>query len=163
MKKLVIVRHSKSSWSDPYLSDFDRPLNKRGNRDGGLMAEFLSKRINNVDKLLSSSSKRTRLTSEFFKNKINIKVENYTDKLYHASYDDIIGLLNQVKDDVRSLILIGHNPGLTHLVNFFTEVNLYNLPTTGIVVINFMIDKWKKIKDSKGNIEIIKFPKELNS
>ncbi len=163
MKKLVIVRHSKSSWSDPYLSDFDRPLNKRGNRDGGLMAEFLSKRINNVDKLLSSSSKRTRLTSEFFKNKINIKVENYTDKLYHASYDDIIGLLNQVKDDVRSLILIGHNPGLTHLVNFFTEVNLYNLPTTGIVVINFMIDKWKNIKDSKGNIEIIKFPKELNS
>ena len=140
MKKLVIVRHSKSSWSDPYLSDFDRPLNKRGNRDGGLMAEFLSKRINNVDKLLSSSSKRTRLTSEFFKNKINIKVENYTDELYHASYDDIIDLLNQVKDDVRSLILIGHNPGLTHLVNFFTEVNLYNLPTTGIVVINFMID-----------------------
>ena len=127
------------------------------------MAEFLSKRINNVDKLLSSSSKRTRLTSEFFKNKINIKVENYTDKLYHASYDDIIDLLNQVKDDVRSLILIGHNPGLTHLVNFFTEVNLYNLPTTGIVVINFMIDKWKNIKDSKGNIEIIKFPKELNS
>jgi len=163
MKKLVIVRHSKSSWSDPYLSDFDRPLNKRGNRDGGLMAEFLSKRINNVDKLLSSSSKRTRLTSEFFKNKIKIKVENYTDKLYHASYDDIIDLLNQVKDDVRSLILIGHNPGLTHLVNFFTEVNLYNLPTTGIVVINFMIDKWKNIKDSKGNIEIIKFPKELNS
>ena len=163
MKKLVIVRHSKSSWSDPYLSDFDRPLNKRGNRDGGLMAEFLSKRINNVDKLLSSSSKRTRLTSEFFKNKINIKVENYTDKLYHASYDDIIDLLNQVKDDVRSLILIGHNPGLTHLVIFFTEVNLYNLPTTGIVVINFMIDKWKNIKDSKGNIEIIKFPKELNS
>ena len=163
MKKLVIVRHSKSSWSDPYLSDFDRPLNKRGNRDGGLMAEFLSKRIKNVYKLLSSSSKRTRLTSEFFKNKINIKVENYTDKLYHASYDDIIDLLNQVKDDVRSLILIGHNPGLTHLVNFFTEVNLYNLPTTGIVVINFMIDKWKNIKDSKGNIEIIKFPKELNS
>ena len=96
MKKLVIVRHSKSSWSDPYLSDFDRPLNKRGNRDGGLMAEFLSKRINNVDKLLSSSSKRTRLTSEFFKNKINIKVENYTDKLYHASYDDIIDLSTPV-------------------------------------------------------------------
>ena len=162
MKKLVIVRHSKSSWSDPYLLDFDRPLNKRGNRDGGLMAEFLSKRIKNVDKLLSSSSKRTRLTSEFFKNKINIKVENYTDKLYHASYNDIIDLLNQVKDDVRSLILIGHNPGLTHLVNFFTEVNLYNLPTTGIVVINFIIDKWKNIRDSKGNIELTKFPKELN-
>ena len=163
MKKLLIVRHSKSSWSDPYLSDFDRPLNKRGNRDGKLMAEFLLKRINNIDKLISSSSKRTRETSEFFKKKINIKVENYTDKLYHASYDDIIDLLNQVKDDVRSLILIGHNPGLTQLVNFFTEVNLYNLPTTGIVVINFMIDKWKNIKDSKGNIEIIKFPKELNS
>ena len=69
MKKLLIVRHSKSSWSDPYLSDFDRPLNKRGNRDGKLMAEFLSKRINNIDKLISSSSKRTRETSEFFKKK----------------------------------------------------------------------------------------------
>ena len=162
MKKLLIVRHSKSSWSDPYLSDFDRPLNKRGNRDGKLMAEFLLKRINNIDKLISSSSKRTRETSEFFKKKINIKVENYTEKLYHASYDDILDLLYQVKDDVRSLMLIGHNPGLTQLVNFFTDINLYNLPTTGIVVINFIIDKWKNIRDSKGNIELIKFPKELN-
>ena len=162
MKKLLIVRHSKSSWSDPYLSDFDRPLNKRGNRDRELMAEFLSKRINNIDKLISSSSKRTRETSEFFKKKINIKVENYTEKLYHASYDDILDLLYQVKDDVRSLMLIGHNPGLTQLVNFFTNINLYNLPTTGIVVINFIIDKWKNIRDSKGNIELIKIPKELN-
>ena len=76
--------------------------------------------------------------------------------------DDNLDLLYKVKDDVRSLMLIGHNPGLTQLVNFFTNINLYNLPTTGIVVINFIIDKWNNIRDSKGNIELIKFPKELN-
>ena len=59
-------------------------------------------------------------------------------------------------------MLIGHNPGLTQLVKVFTDVNLYNLPTTGIVVIDFIIEKWKNIKDSKGNIELIKFSKELN-
>ena len=56
MKKLIVVRHSKSSWKDRSLSDFDRPLNKRGKRDGKKMSEFLSQYIKSVDLLLSSSS-----------------------------------------------------------------------------------------------------------
>ena len=66
MKKLILVRHCKSSWSDPYLSDFDRPLNNRGINDGNLMSDFLSKKISDIDLLLSSSSNRTVLTSKFF-------------------------------------------------------------------------------------------------
>ena len=72
MKKLIIIRHCKSSWSDLNLNDFDRPLNNRGVQDGNLMSKELSKKIDKVDLLFSSSSKRTRLTADFFIEVINI-------------------------------------------------------------------------------------------
>ena len=70
MKKLIIVRHCKSSWSDMSLSDFDRPLNNRGMNDGDLMSGKLLENLSSVDLLLSSSSNRTVLTSKFFVDKI---------------------------------------------------------------------------------------------
>ena len=73
MKKLIVVRHSKSSWKDRSLSDFDRPLNKRGKRDGKKMSKFLSKCIESIDLLLCSSSNRTILTSKYYKDSLQIK------------------------------------------------------------------------------------------
>ena len=86
MKKLIIIRHCKSSWSDSSLSDFERPLNNRGLNDGELMSEKLSLKISSVDLLLSSSSRRTVLTSKFFINKINFNKVKYDDDLYHADH-----------------------------------------------------------------------------
>jgi phosphohistidine phosphatase len=78
MKKLIIVRHSKSSWKDHSLLDFDRPLNKRGNEDGKKMSKLLKKYISSVDLLISSSSKRTRLTSSYFQKEIQFENSLFT-------------------------------------------------------------------------------------
>ena len=161
MKSLIIVRHCKSSWADLSLSDFDRPLNKRGNIDGELMSNYLREKEKKIDKLILSTSKRTRLTSKYFTEKIHFDSISYLDELYHASYSDIINIISKVENNFNSVMVIGHNPGLTELINQYTIMNIYNLPTTGVVKVEFKVDKWERITENKGKIVYKKFPKEL--
>ena len=162
MKKLIIIRHCKSSWSDLSLNDFDRPLNNRGVQDGNLMSKELSKKIDNVDLLISSSSKRTRLTADFFIESIKINKISFIDDLYHSSSENIINKLKKISNTHESIMLIGHNPGLTDLVNKLTSINLYNLPTCGVAIVNLNIKNWDLIKNfSQYDLEWMKFPKQL--
>jgi len=162
MKKLIIIRHCKSSWSDLSLNDFDRPLNNRGVQDGNLMSKELSKKIDNVDLLISSSSKRTRLTADFFIESIKINKISFIDDLYHSSSENIINKLKKISNTHESIMLIGHNPGLTDLVNKLTSINLYNLPTCGVAIVNLNIKNWDLIKNfSENDLEWMKFPKQL--
>lgn len=163
MKKIIIIRHSKSSWSEVGLADFDRPLSERGENDADLMSKKLLKKASKIDLLISSSSKRTRLTSNYFINQINIKSVRYIDELYHASSDEIFNILVNIDKSINSLILVGHNPGLTNFINNLTHLNLYNLPTSGIVILSFINDEWnmKKLEKNQLNVEWIKFPKDF--
>ena len=161
MKSLIIVRHCKSSWADLSLSDFDRPLNKRGNIDGELMSNYLKEKEKKIDKLISSTSKRTRLTSKYFIEKIHFNSISYLDELYHASYSEIIKIISKIENNFNNIMVIGHNPGLTELINHFTDMRIYNIPTTGIIKVEFKEAKWSKITENKGKIVYKKFPKEL--
>ena len=162
MKKLIIIRHCKSSWSDLSLNDFDRPLNNRGVQDGNLMSKELSKKIDNVDLLISSSSKRTRLTADFFIELIKINKISFIGDLYHSSSENIINKLKKISNTYKSIMVIGHNPGLTDLVNKLTSINLYNLPTCGVAIVNLNINSWGLINNfSEYDLEWMKFPKQL--
>ena len=161
MKKLIVVRHSKSSWKDSSLLDFDRPLNKRGNKDGKKMSKLLKKYISSVDLLISSSSERTRSTSSYFQREIKFKNSFFSKKLYHASSQEIIKTLNEIESGVNSVLLIGHNPGLTDFINKKTDINIFNLPTTGVVIIKLPIKSWLEFDYKTGKVELIKFPKEI--
>ena len=161
MKNLIVVRHCKSSWKDPSLSDFDRPLNKRGNIDGELMSNYLKEKEKKIDKLILSTSIRTRLTSKYFIEKIHFNSISYLDELYHASYSEIIKIISKIENNFNNIMVIGHNPGLTELINHFTDMRIYNIPTTGIIKVEFKEAKWSKITENKGKIVYKKFPKEL--
>ena len=161
MKNLIIVRHCKSSWKDPSLSDFDRPLNKRGNIDCELMSNYVREKEKKIDKLILSTSIRTRLTSKYFIEKIHFNSISYLDELYHASYSEIIKIISKIENNFNNIMVIGHNPGLTELINHFTDMRIYNIPTTGIIKVEFKEAKWSKITENKGKIVYKKFPKEL--
>ena len=161
MKKLIIIRHSKSSWKDLSLGDFHRPLNKRGKTDGPIMANFLSSKINKICFLHSSSSVRTFETSKFFIDRIKFDQIKYDDSLYHSSSFSILNLIRNYSDNFSSVAIIAHNPGLTNLINELTNIDLDNLPTTGIVEIDFNCIKWNDISLNNGNLIQIKFPKQL--
>ena len=160
-KKLIIVRHSKSSWKDSSLDDFNRPLNKRGKQDGPIISNYLSKKTNFIDFLHSSSSVRTFETSKFFTERIKFGKVKYDDSLYHSSSGSILNLIKNYSNEYSSVMLIAHNPGLTHLINQITNISLDNLPTTGLAEIHFSCNKWNEISSKNSNLIDLKFPKQL--
>ena len=161
MKTIFIVRHSKSSWKNINLSDYDRPLNKRGKKDAEIMSIELLKKNISIDFLLSSSSKRTIITSKYFIDKIKINKYEFFDSLYHASSDKIYSSIIELKNEFNKVMIVGHNPGLTNVINLLTNLSLYNLPTSGIVIIEFDIPYWNEIKPRLGKVKWMKFPKDF--
>jgi phosphohistidine phosphatase len=86
----------------------------------------------------------------------------FADELYHASSERIISIIEKIKPNINSLLILGHNPGLTEIINVLTNYRLYNLPTTGIVIIKLNIKLWNQISELNypGEVEWIKFPKD---
>ena len=161
MKRLILIRHSKSSWKDLSLTDFNRPLNGRGKLDGPLMADYLKRKIDKIDYLHSSSSVRTFETSKYFIKQIQFEKVEYDDALYHCSATSILNMISNYSDDYQSVMIIAHNPGLTNLINNITNISLDNLPTTGLAEIEFNINSWSKLSYKNSNLIDLKFPKQL--
>ena len=93
--------------------------------------------------------------------KINFSNHIYDDDLYHISSENLLKIIRNYNNDIDSLMIIAHNPGLTNFVNLMTDLELWNLPTTGLVAINFNVDSWEMIDTNNGKVFCKKFPKEL--
>jgi len=160
MKKLILLRHAKSSWKDLSINDFDRPLNKRGNRDVSIMAnEFLKKNIK-LDVIISSSAKRTLDTAKVFAKALGFGsniLEN--DDLYEASSYEILKCINHIDNIYNNVLIVCHNPGITNLANYLSDFLIENIPTTGIVGFSFD-DDWKEIKEKSCSFIFFDYPKK---
>lgn len=156
MKKLIILRHAKSSWENVNLSDYNRPLSKRGLMNAEQMGKFLLAKEGIPDLILSSSSTRTYETAKIAAQEIGYDIDKIrTDRqLYLAWVNEIINAIITIPDNVQKCILIGHNPGFTDLVNYF-GVKLDNLPTASAACFEFDTNSWKKI--SKNNAQLAWF------
>ncbi len=163
MKKLFIIRHAKSSWKDTKLKDFDRPLNKRGEDNLKMMSKFFSEKYETPDLIISSPAKRAKLTAIGFANRLNYKVENiyFNENLYMASAGDIKEILSEQKDENKTLMLFGHNPGLTDFVNIYSNQYLENIPTCGIVILETE-KNWNELTEKSLIIKDYFFPKMLD-
>ena len=161
MKKIFVLRHSKSSWKDLSLGDFHRSLNSRGKTDAPIMSSYLSTRVDMIDFLHCSSSVRTYETSKYFIERINFINIEYDESLYHSSSLEIMNNIKYYDEQYNSAMIIAHNPGLTNLINEIADVILDNLPTTGLVEICFDCELWSDISQENSTVIDIKFPKQL--
>ena len=163
MKTLYIVRHAKSSWDNPELSDFDRPLNGRGKRDAPEMGKRLKLRGIKPKIIISSPAKRAFTTAKKIASEIDFSLKSIiTDKrLYHAGYAQICNVINEV-DAEDSLMIFGHNPGFTDFVNRICNARIDNLPTCGIVSVNFEMEDWSRIQTTTGNFVFFDYPKNIS-
>jgi phosphohistidine phosphatase len=163
MKKLYFVRHAKSSWDEPDLSDFDRPLNDRGKRDAPRMAKRLKEKEVAPDLMLSSPAKRALSTCEKISEVLGYpKAAIKTDRrLYHASADEILQVLRELPATCDEVIVFGHNPGLTEFVNEFSNDDRYipNVPTCGIVFYKIDVSDWRHLDWKKGHLQFFDYPK----
>jgi phosphohistidine phosphatase len=108
---LYLLRHAKSSWDDPSLADFDRPLSPRGQRNAALLAAHLREEAITSELILCSPARRARATVEA----LGLVGATFQDELYGASAAELAALLARIPDSIRSAMLIGHNPGLEQL------------------------------------------------
>jgi phosphohistidine phosphatase len=116
MKDLLLLRHAKSSWGEPSVDDFDRPLNKRGRRAAAAMAKYLEHEGLRPALILCSAARRTRETLDFLLETFGTRVPLHIEpKLYLADAATIFARLRRVAADVPSVLVIGHNPGLQEL------------------------------------------------
>lgn len=161
MKTLYLLRHAKSSWSLPSLDDFDRPLNNRGIRAAPFMGEILLKKKISPELIISSPALRAITTAKIIAEKLKYPVSNIKkDKnIYEASALDLLSVIKHANDKLQSLMIVGHNPGMTDLINLISDNRLDNLPTAGIVCLKKEIDNWKEIDDN-WLFEFIEYPKK---
>lgn len=135
-KTLYIARHAKSSWDDASLSDFERPLNKRGKKDAPFMAKLLKEKGIKPDLILSSPAKRAKTTAKHYHEELGSKLK-FDERIYEASLMSLIYLAQETFEHVDSLMIVGHNPGLTMLNDRLSDKSIYNIPTCAVVAIEF--------------------------
>ena len=147
MKNLVIIRHAKSSWADQFVGDHDRKLNDRGRRDAYQMGAFLSRRKVQLGEVYCSTARRAVKTLKRLSLKYNIDQSNvhFIEALYLANLDDLLKIIRLLPDETHFATVIGHNPGLTHLINYLAKPPIDNLPTMGVFIVQLTIDKWADI------------------
>jgi phosphohistidine phosphatase len=115
MRQLLLLRHAKSSWDDPRLSDHARPLNARGRRAAAAMGDAMRDLGLAPDIVLVSSARRTLQTLEALGPLDASPLVEPMDSLYLAPWGGLLDQLRGVRETVRSVLLIGHNPGLHEL------------------------------------------------
>jgi len=162
MKTLLVLRHGKSSWSDPALDDHERPLNKRGRRDGPRMGKLVRKCGLMPDVVISSDAVRARLTAEAVVQAARYAGEILLDQwLYMASPAHTLSLLRTVRENAETVMIVGHNPGLEELITQLTGEQ-QDLPSAALAKIALPIEQWRDLKPStRGTLLGHWRPKEL--
>lgn len=161
LKSLLLIRHAKSDWEDPVLSDFDRPLNERGKSNAPMMAERLLAKKIKIDAFISSPAKRARKTAEAFarvydRNKDDIL---FVEELYLAAPDVFFDVIRRANDDHKCIAVFSHNPGITDFVNQLTNARIDNIPTCGIFAIKSDIKKWSSFGEEGNLFDFFDYPK----
>lgn len=161
MKNLFLIRHAKSSWDDPSLNDFDRPLNERGKNDAPVMAHRLLDKKINIDAFISSPAKRAAKTAKIFAKEFNEKKDNIILKteLYLASSTIFFDVIKDVKDKFDDIAIFSHNPGITDFANELTDTKIDNIPTCGIFAVRADIKHWSDFRDAKKEFWFFDYPK----
>jgi len=166
MLNLYVMRHSKSSWNDHNISDFERPLSSRGRKDIKLIIKFLKKKKIRFDLAYVSSSKRTKQTFKLLKKKIKIKEAVFSKELYLSDQNKIFNIIKKTKKNYKNILLVNHEPACKNLVTKLLKKNYSSFEekefsTSGIAKINFSKKKWKKINEGGGKLIFFKRPIDL--
>ena len=166
MRRLTILRHAKSSWSNPGLDDHDRPLAKRGIRDAPRMGERLRARGADPQVIVSSSAKRALRTAEIVADALGGIGDRITiePELYLASPGKLVEVVARQDPGVLALMIVGHNPGLTQLVNgLLPSLMLANLPTCGVVTVDLDLEGWNLLDCASIELAYYDYPKNAEA
>lgn len=160
MKIITLVRHGKSSWEFD-VSDRERPLKKRGVNDAKLVSELFKKKGLIPELIVSSPANRALSTCRIFINQLEFddKLLQIKEELYDFGGHQVIDFLKNLSEDYNNVMIFGHNHAFTSICNIFGDHYIDNLPTSGLMTIEFDVDRWNAIENGHTSLTI--FPRDL--
>jgi phosphohistidine phosphatase len=172
MLRLMLLRHAKSDWSKPGEVDHDRDLNKRGRETAPRIGHYIAGHGLSPDHVLCSTAQRARTTWELVATELDVPPQTvFERRLYNAAAQAVLDLVRATENGVRTLLVVGHNPGLQDLAGaLIASGNLDHrerlsekLPTGALVVIDFALDKWTELHPQAGRLERFIAPRGLET
>jgi phosphohistidine phosphatase len=162
MKQLYLIRHAKSSWKDPDLTDMERPLNKRGKHDAPFMGERLSRYNVQPDLIISSPANRALSTAKLIAKEIGYPNKRIAanESAYLAGVQALLTIIRGIDASYSRVMLFGHNPGLTELAVYLSKHQVENIPTCGVFCIDFHVDSWRDVSEGNGIFAFFDYPKK---
>ncbi|MGE5547066.1 MAG: SixA phosphatase family protein [Solirubrobacterales bacterium] len=171
MRTIFLLRHAKSSWEDPAVEDFDRPLTGRGRRAARAMAEYMAKGKIRPAFVLCSTAQRTRETYAFIEPKLKGAPVAFEDGVYEASRHDLAHRLRELDDHLASVMLVGHNPGLERLAEFLTAGHgaedavrrmSDKFPAGALAILEANVTHWAELDEGTCRLAGFVRPKDLD-
>ena len=163
MKTLVLLRHAKSTSTDGKFADFDRPLSDGGRRDAGLIGRYIKQQTIQLDFVLSSPAARARETTEVVLEAAELRiVARYDERIYEATPLALLEVVSEVDDDRKTILLVGHNPGMEELLGLLTGDPEHMSPAA-LARIGVEAEKWKALAENTGKLVWMINAKELSS
>jgi phosphohistidine phosphatase len=162
MKNITISRHAKSSWDNPNLTDFERTLNQRGTRDAEFISNLVAKMLPKPDLFFSSPAQRAFETSLYYAQAFGMSEKEiiYDKGIYDKGIRYIINTIQILSDAHQNILLIGHNPDLTAFCTAFSGQYFDNIPTSGVVSIDFDVNTWQEAMQKIGTLKFYEYPKK---
>lgn len=160
-KTLYVLRHAKSSWDELDKGDFDRPLKSRGIDDARRLAQILREELSDLDIVVSSPANRAIHTTILFCQTVGLPMEiiHINENIYESYEEDIERIVKSFPDEVSKAMIVGHNPTFTYFANRFLPNSIDNIPTSGIVKLEFSVNGWERIGKDKLVSHFFDFPK----
>src|SRR6266436_2770394 len=170
MLRLMLLRHAKSSWSSPGMQDAARPLSGRGEAAARLMGGYMVRHSLVPERDLCSTVRRTRETWDAIAAKWPVDMDVVFDqRLYEATPQTVLSIVRDQDDAARTLLVIGHNPGLQEAAELLIAAGDVELrerlrekfPTAALAVIDFTIDRWSRIHERSGRLDRYITPRSI--
>jgi phosphohistidine phosphatase len=157
MKTLYLLRHAKSSWDQPELRDFERPLAGRGLKDISRIGQRFSQSGRGVECIISSPAVRAKTTALLFAREVGYPADDIiaNPELYFAGASMFLKAASLVDEHFQSAMLVGHNPAITEFVNDMCDAGIDNVPTSGLVELRLPVEKWSDVR--YGDAELVDF------
>ena len=160
MKKLVLIRHAKSSWVDDQLDDHERPLNARGERDSFTMARYLVDADVGIEVVFSSTAARALDFAQIIAELADVSLVPDL-SFYTFDEDELMEILRCLPDQASSIAVVAHNPAVHQIANRLSENELDKFPTAAVASFNCHVEQWRDINESNCQLDYFKTPKGL--
>jgi phosphohistidine phosphatase len=162
MKKLLLLRHAKSSWAENDLDDHERPLNARGERDSVTMARYLADADEGLDVIFTSTATRALDFAHVISELTDVTLVPEL-SFYTFDEDQLMEIIRSLPDDANRVAVVAHNSAVHQVANRLSENELDSFPTAGVAAFECHVDEWREINESNCELTYFQTPKKINA